>query len=89
MYFLSFRIFEQLGLALRKTELPCNISLYRNIFLSSRIFEQLALALKTEFALKFFKPGGAAALPASPPRTPMISVMKSSFHCSLHVSVVV
>ena len=29
------------------------------IFLSFRIFEQLALTLKTEFALKFFKPGGA------------------------------
>jgi len=26
-------------------------------FLPFRIFEQLALALKTEFALKFFKPG--------------------------------
>ena len=32
-------------------------------FLSFRIFEQLALALKTEFALKIFKPGGAAAPP--------------------------
>ena len=30
-----------------------------------RIFEELAVALKTEFALKFFKPGGAA-----PPRPP-------------------
>jgi len=29
------------------------------------IFEQLALALKTEFALKFFKPGGGR-----PPRPP-------------------
>jgi len=28
-----------------------------------RTFEQLALALKTEFALIFFKPGGAAAPP--------------------------
>jgi len=36
-------------------------------FLSFRIFEQLVLALKTEFALKFFKPGEAAAPP------PMIS----------------
>ena len=32
-------------------------------FLSFRIFEQLALALKTEFALKIFKPGEAAAPP--------------------------
>jgi len=30
-------------------------------FLSFRNFDQLALVLKTEFALKFFKPGGAAA----------------------------
>jgi len=30
-------------------------------FLSFRNFEQLALALKTEFALKFFKPGGGRA----------------------------
>jgi len=36
-------------------------------FLSFRIFEQLALALKTEFALKIFKPVGAAApLPRTP-----------------------
>ena len=42
-----------------KTELPWNFSLYLNMyFLSFRIFEQLAVALKTEFALKFFKPGG-------------------------------
>jgi len=34
-------------------------------FLSFRIFEQLALALKTEFALKFFETGGAAAPPDS------------------------
>jgi len=34
-------------------------------FLLFKIFGQLALALKPEFALKFFKPGGAAALPAS------------------------
>ena len=32
-------------------------------FLFYRIFEQLALALQTEFALKFFRPEGAAALP--------------------------
>jgi len=37
-------------------------------FLSFRIFEQLAVALKTEFALKFFKPGCGHP----PPRTPMI-----------------
>ena len=44
------------------------------IFFIIQDFEQLALALKTEFALKFFKPGGAAdpPLPDPPPRTPMI-----------------
>ena len=30
-----------------------------------RIFEELAVALKTEFALKFFKPGGGGRPPAS------------------------
>ena len=42
-------------------------------FLSFRIFEQVALALKTEFALKFFKPGGRPPPPNPPPRTPMTS----------------
>jgi len=37
-----------------------------NILFAFRIFEQLLLALKTECALKFFKPGGAA----DPPRPP-------------------
>jgi len=41
-------------------------------FLSFGIFEQLALALKAEFALQFFKTGGAASPPDTPPRTPMI-----------------
>jgi len=116
MYFLSFRIFEQLVLALKKTQLPWKFSLHTfrsfeqlalalkgrvslefftllKYFISFKIFEQLALALKnrgcpkftvlnmyflfsgvlsnlrlpwkTEFALKIFKPGGAA-----PPRPP-------------------
>jgi len=60
MYFLSIRIFEQLALALKNSCL--GIFHYIEIFfLSFRIFEQLALALKTEFALKIFKPGVAAA----------------------------
>ena len=33
--------------------------------------------MKTEFALKFFKPGGAAALPDPPPRTPMAGAVQS------------
>jgi len=39
------------------------------IFLSFRIFEQFALVPKTEFDLKFFKPGGGSS--AAPPCTPM------------------
>jgi len=53
IYFLSFRIFEQLGLGLKNTSCP-DIFHCIEIFLSFRVFEQLALALKTEFALKFF-----------------------------------
>jgi len=65
----AFRIFEQIALA-QKTVILEFFTILK-YFLSFRIFEQLALALKTEFALKFFKPGGAAALPDPPPRTPM------------------
>jgi len=50
IYFLSFRIFEQLALALKNMRCP-DIFHCIEIFLSFRIFEQLALALKTEFAL--------------------------------------
>jgi len=50
IYILSFRIFEQLALALKNTSCP-DIFHCIEIFLSFRIFEQLALALKTEFAL--------------------------------------
>jgi len=57
-YFLSFRIFEQLALAL-KNRVALKIFTVLKCFLSFRNFEQLALALKTEFALKFFKPGAA------------------------------
>jgi len=47
------------------------------------IFEELAVALKTEFALKIFKRGGAAAPPDPPPRTPMlIPTMQQCFHPS-------
>jgi len=64
MYFLLFRIFEQLALALKNRD-ALKISTVFKYFLSFRIFGQLALSLKTEFALKFFKPGVAAAPPAS------------------------
>ena len=72
--FLSFRIFEQLALAL-KIEFALKTFTVFKYFLSFRIFEQLALALNTEFALKFFKPGD---LPP-PPRTPMSFNIKCKF----------
>jgi len=62
MYFLLFRIFEQLALSL-KNRVALKIFTVLKYFLAFRIFEQLALALKTEFALKFFKSGGAVATP--------------------------
>jgi len=63
----TFRIFEQLALALKNRECP-EFTVLNVYFLLFRIFEELAVALKTEFALKIFKPGGAAD---PPPRTPM------------------
>jgi len=62
IYFLSFRSFEQLALAL-KNRVALEFFTVLKYILLFRIFEQLAVALKTEFALKFFKPGVAAALP--------------------------
>jgi len=61
MYFLLFRIFEQLTLALKNRLALEFFTILNMYFLSSRIFEQLALALKTEFALKFFKPPASYA----------------------------
>jgi len=63
--FFTFRILEQLALALRNRVCP-ELNVLNMYFLSFRIFEQLALALKTECALNFLKPGDAAA----PPRPP-------------------
>ena len=61
MYFLSFRIDDQLALAL-KNRVALEFFIVLNMyFLSLRIFEQLALALKTEFTLEIFKLGAAAA----------------------------
>jgi len=45
IYFLPFRIFEQLALALKNTSCP-ELTALNIYFLSFRIFEQLALALK-------------------------------------------
>jgi len=57
--FLTFRIFEQLCACLERV---CpEFTALNTYFLSFTIFEQLPLALKAEFALKIFKPGGAAA----------------------------
>ena len=50
MYFLSFRIFEQLALALKNTSCP-DIFHCIEIFSSFSIFEQLALALKAGLTL--------------------------------------
>jgi len=57
VYFLLFRIFEQLALAL-KHRVALEFFTVLKYILLFRIFEQLALALKTEFAPKFFKLGG-------------------------------
>jgi len=48
--FFTFRIFEQLVLAL-KNRVALKIFTVLKYFLSFRIFEQLALALKTTFAV--------------------------------------
>jgi len=70
MYFLLFRIFEQLALGLKNTVALKIFTLLNMYFSSFRIFENLPW--KTEFALKFFKPGEAAAPPPDPPlRAPM------------------
>jgi len=65
MYFLLFRIFEQLALAL-KNRVALEFFTVFKYFLTCRIFEQLALGPKTEFALKIFKPGDEAAPPPIP-----------------------
>jgi len=50
IYVLSFRIFEQLMLAL-KNRVALKFFTVLKYLLSFRIFEKLTLALKTEFAL--------------------------------------
>jgi len=72
IHFLSFRIIEHLALALKNSCLEIFHCI--EIFLLFRIFHQRALALKTDFALKFFKTGGAAAPPNPAPRTPMAAI---------------
>jgi len=74
MYFLSFRIFEQLALALKNRVALEFFTVLNMYFLSFRIFEQLALALK------YFKPGGRP----SPP-TPASYAYASARH---HVQVI-
>jgi len=66
VYFLLFKIFEQLALALKNRVALEFFTVLKYIFLF-RIVEELAVALKAEFALKFFNPGGAAA-----PRPPAL-----------------
>jgi len=52
MYFLLFRIFQQLALAL-KNRVALEICTVMKYILSFRIFEQLATALKNRGALEF------------------------------------
>jgi len=52
MHFLSFRIFEQLALAL-KYRVALEIFTALKYILSFRVFEQLAIALKNRVALEF------------------------------------
>jgi len=61
-YFLLFRIFEQLALAL-KSRVALEYFIVLKYILLFRIFDELAVALKTEFALKIFKPGGRPPSP--------------------------
>jgi len=89
VFYLLFRIFEQLALALKNRGCPgifhcleytfyilnfwatsacpekqsCPAIFHcTEIYFIIQVFEQLAVALKTEFILKFFKPGGAGFL---------------------------
>ena len=52
-YFSSFRIFEQLALALNKTELPRIFSLYWNIFYHSGFLSNYRFLWKPELPWKF------------------------------------
>jgi len=59
IYFLLFRIYEQVALVLKNRVCP-EFTVLNIHFLSFRIFEQLALALQSEFALKFFMRWGSS-----------------------------
>ena len=66
VYYVLFKIFEQLALAL-KNRFALEFFTVLKYVLLFRIFEELAVALKTEFALKFSSPGGRP-----PPLTPRL-----------------
>jgi len=53
MYFLLFRIFQELALALKNRVALKFFTVLKMYFLSFRIFEQLATALKNRGALEF------------------------------------
>jgi len=76
-YFLSFRIFEELALAL-KTEFSLKFFTALKIVFTFRVFEQLVLALKIEFALNFSIRGGGR-----PPRPPASYVTACTVNCKL------
>ena len=54
IYFLSFRIFEQLALSLKNGFALIFFTVFEHVFLSFKMFEQLALALINRAAQKFF-----------------------------------
>jgi len=58
----TFRSFEQLALAVKSRGCP-KFTVLNMYFLFSGVLRKLRLPWKTEFALKIFKPGGAAAPP--------------------------
>ena len=71
----AIRSFEQLALALKSRGCPKFTVL--NIYFSfSGVLSNLRLPWKTEFALKFFKPGGNP--PDPPPRTPVVATPETT-----------
>jgi len=65
IYFLSFRIFEQLALAL-KNRVALEFFTVLKYFLLFRIFEQLALALKDRVCPEIFQARGDGRSPPTP-----------------------
>jgi len=79
IFFLSFRIFQQVALPLENGVVTEFFTVFK-YFLSFRIFEQLALALKTEFALNIFKRLVRLCQSVSPNRCVSQLVLQISSH---------